>query len=587
MSSVSYVKFEYKFLASLQRIPAAYESKENNLGPEVNKALKSKLFDFYSNDFDTFSFTIKQAKRLIFKTIEDVLINLYSVKGLSASASYKDTVEKHSIPINSHFAMLKAEPLFCIMVSKGNERTLFVFKEFGCNYIPPLLMEGVRSLLHFKQYHYISMVEECAFAAVLNHSNNISDKSLGTNDYTFKDYFISEFGEDEYRAFRDFSIRITGIARSCLGFSIVRPLTPQALFSFKQIVNKELLHFDYCSNIRDILENIPDQSCIEKINTQFFRKKYYMAVLNESQWQDSLREDCLFSESFLTAEWLRQSLPSNEGTDLTVVALGYFKAIEEFLFSFIACFAGEKNKWIDTHDAHKGSIRNSSYKQDWQSYLTISILSNKKKYIMMERMINFIFDFDDLLIETSVKSALLTALKSIKPLRNDFFHKGNLHDIHIVDQIRKYTFIIFYLLLGSMRTTSTSHEILGIPTDEDHFQLLCSYVELHTNSSYYLDLGDGKLSVAIGQPDENVQYSQSGNAYFSGIHFNLLVGFPASERILTIKAASTSTKRKLCFTRQNVPNRIYKGSMIACSTGFDLGGPQTLIWENGTFIGDI
>lgn len=581
LNLVSYSDFENKLYTALKRIPINYKAEQDAVPLDADKALKSKLFDFYGESHATYAFALKQAKDLLSSMIEDILIQLYENKEITATGDY-NTSTGERCRLVTLFKEIKAEPLFCVVTNKGNARILFLFKEFGCHYVPRWFIEQIVFRLQITKYHYVSMVEECSYAAVSNHNSDTSDRSRGTNDYSFKDYFISEFGESEYIKFREFSNRATQMIKNYMGFSIVKSLTPQALFNFKQVVDKEICSFDYCGNLLGVV----DQSCIDRLNTQFFGKKYYMAVLSDSKWQNNLREYCLFSESFLTAEWLKQSLPTNGRTDLTVVALGYFKAIEELLFAFVTCYAGEKDKWIDTYNMYKDATRNSSYKQGWQSYLMLSTLSDKKEHIMLERMISFISDFDDLFTDISAKNTLLDLLRSIKPLRNGFFHKDNLHDISIVEEARKSTFLIFYLLLGSMRTTANCYEILGIPENEDHFQMLCGYVDQHVRSAYYLDYGDGKLSVTIGQNDKKVQYDQAGNAVYSGVYFNLLIDFPISEKILTIASIGTMAKEKLCFNSKSVPHRIYKGTLVPCAEGFDLAESQTLIWENGVFMGD-
>lgn len=42
-----------------------------------------------------------------------------------------------------------------------------------------------------------------------------------------------------------------------------------------------------------------------------------------------------FSESLITAEWLYDSMKKAQAIDLTVIGMGYFKAVERVLFELI------------------------------------------------------------------------------------------------------------------------------------------------------------------------------------------------------------------------------------------------------------
>lgn len=62
-----------------------------------------------------------------------------------------------------------------------------------------------------------------------------------------------------------------------------------------------------------ILEKID----FEELQQRYFNKKLFLAMLSNRD----------FAESFITSEWLYDSMKKAQAIDLTVIGTGYFKAI--------------------------------------------------------------------------------------------------------------------------------------------------------------------------------------------------------------------------------------------------------------------
>ena len=66
----------------------------------------------------------------------------------------------------------------------------------------------------------------------------------------------------------------------------------------------------------------PDYS---KIFDRFSERDYFLSLVYGK----------IYSESLVTAAWLYDSMKQAQAIDLTVIAMGYFKAAEQFIFSLI------------------------------------------------------------------------------------------------------------------------------------------------------------------------------------------------------------------------------------------------------------
>ena len=62
-----------------------------------------------------------------------------------------------------------------------------------------------------------------------------------------------------------------------------------------------------------------------KMRQQFIERKHFLLMLGNHD----------FAESFITAEWLRDSMKKAQAIDLTVIGIGYFKTVEQLLYEIL------------------------------------------------------------------------------------------------------------------------------------------------------------------------------------------------------------------------------------------------------------
>ena len=202
---------------------------------------------------------------------------------------------------------------------------------------------------------------------------------------------------------------------------------------------------------------------------------------------------------------------------------------------------------------------------------------------MMERMIYFLNDYNDLFSDNCVRDYLVERLKEIQQLRNGYFHKENLSDMDIVKKAREDAFIIYLLLFGSMNTTEKIKKLMGIPSEIIHFELLCDYVSCNCHMSYYFE-NNGEMVLAIGQQDDGVIYSRDGKATYTGVYFNIITGKSCEDKVLSLEEIANNPKQKIKFDANSVPETIYKGSFIPDKDGILVSGPIKKIWDKGRFL---
>lgn len=217
-------------------------------------------------------------------------------------------------------------------IKKDNDREiLYIFKEYGIgNQLPEMLLQQILKDVGAKYYRYISLVEDDAFSEVLNHNDNKGDPGRGTGIYSLKYFFEETFGKDEYEKFKKYADLFTKEVRNYFDFSVVKTLKPNTLYNFKKTVRDNILEFDVSKLDAD---NRLSQEQREYLRKRFIDDNLYELLVGKSD----------FAQSFMSVEWLYDSLSDAGNIDLTAIAMGYFKAVEQILFKFICLHTVERD----------------------------------------------------------------------------------------------------------------------------------------------------------------------------------------------------------------------------------------------------
>ena len=261
--------------------------------------------------------------------------------------------------------------------------------------------------------------------------------------------------------------------------------------------------------------------------------------------------------------------------DLTSIAMGYFKAIEQFLYYFIAL-----------HTLEKDSVERKIYTGRRLEYLTDNLLSDetKVKNINLKALTRFFGDFDngryyvrnkDLLasgISDETYHFILETLSDLPRLRNGYFHKHNLCNWNEVENSRNCTLLIFYLLLGGYTFSESNLKELGVvQTETDGFYQLCEYINNKFDKFpdfnipiYYFKEECDKYDFYFAEKDDYIEYSTTGVPKYSGVYFR------------------RADIAKYKFTKSSIPYEIWEGTLSICKEEFNIipSGPQKMIYKN-------
>ena len=383
--------------------------------------------------------------------------------------------------------------------------------------------------------------------------------------YSLKQIFNMFFDYDEYDIFKSYTEKLAEKVKDYYGFQIVRTLSQNNLYSYRKVIEATLLKIDLSK--LDVKNRISsDQK--EILDKHFYNN--YRLLIGTSD----------FAQSFITAEWLYWSLQSACNVDLTSIAMGYFKAIEQFLYYFIAL-----------HTLEKDSVERKIYTGRRLEYLTDNLLSDetKVKNINLKALTRFFGDFDngryyvrnkDLLasgISDETYHFILETLSDLPRLRNGYFHKHNLCNWDEVENSRNCTLLVFYLLLGGYNFSESNLKELGVvQTETDGFYQLCEYINnmlyKFPDSNipiYYFKEECDKYDFYFAEKDDYIEYSTTGVPKYSGVYFR------------------RADIAKYKFTKSSIPYEIWEGTLSICKDEeFKIIplGPQKIIYKNGEFF---
>ena len=254
-----------------------------------------------------------------------------------------------------------------------------------------------------------------------------------------------------------------------------------------------------------------DDSQKATIDSQF--RKYYLGLTGVKD----------YAISFMTAEWLYESLNGAGTIDLTSIALGYFKSVEQLLFKFISLHTYEK-------DQKKRTMLINGNK----TLVTNTYLSENRDNITMANLTGFLrYEKNRELLREEINDETYLYIKQvlgeIKELRNGYLHKDNIvgedaweHITHIKDT----AYLTVYLLLGAYQYSADDRLLMGIieAAPLSDAEQLCRYIhgisigETITEIPVFF-INDNLKEPFFAHMDEKSEFDINGNIHHSGIYF--------------------------------------------------------------------
>lgn len=502
-------------------------------------------------DADQYSFIMEEAKKSALETIITTVYSLLGAYGIDAK------------PVQLSANDVKFATTFV------HNNTIYIFRRFGIkNRYPDEVIEKLKEALGVSDYKYIIPMEGEAFAEVINHDDNEADPSRGTHSYTLQYFFSEFFPEGEYDEFKKYYDKYAKAVRKYFGISVVKTLQPNTLFSYKQNVRDALREFNYQAELRKICPK-PYLSYKQKseLEKQFFMQGYSATLTGKLP----------FATCFMTAEWLYDSLKETGGSiDYSAVSMGFFKALEQFLYDFIGYHTTEKD----------GKPREIQFVRDGD-YVAFSdkIYKEEKSHFTIGAMASFLKDprQADLFnpnIESYTKKIIGMLLSKASVSRNGYFHKDNIERWNKVEQDRTLTYLLFYLILGAYMFDGDAFAHFGFeaPAEKDDAEKLFEYFhkksfagEALERPILYFGEDKDKNEYFIPTHDSHIEYDNYGDPKYSGMYYYLI---GKSEFIHKID-------------RGNLPDVVCEGRFILGRTlpiSVTLTGPEKVVFKDGVFL---
>lgn len=393
---------------------------------------------------------------------------------------------------------------------------------------------------------YVYLVYNHAFLQLINHNDEGASPGRSHNLYSLQWFWETFFGKEEYETFEKCVKAFVQRVKEHLGYTCVKSLTTNALINFKRITEKSILSFPYNSMVNLDID-------YPNIKRQFVDDKYYYLLLGTSD----------VSESLTSAEWLYDSIKKAKAIDLTAIAIGYFKSIEQLLYYLLLIHIDEGKK----------------YKVNEHNPLIPLTKSNLNENITIGSMAWFIKRNMDLLrddLSIPTKEYVKEKIFQYANLRNGYTHKHNIHDWRLIEQIRNETYVVAFLVVGAFKYTKGQLRKMGMPdlSPYDDYYRLCEYVDYYSGNLFCLEKKDGLQYWCIGCPDMKKEIIDNSSVRYSSVYFRFFD--PENKQVFGIERnglPKTIYLGKLTFGRDN---NIEIQQQIVCK-----------IFEDGKFMGPL
>lgn len=261
--------------------------------------------------------------------------------------------------------------------------------------------------------------------------NNNVPQDAPSKAILLADFILEVFGKDELNRFELAMVNFSAEMQDTIGYQITKIGNERALKDLREQLDTDLLHFEY-SEIRELKAETSGPYIEDDVYytiAERFKFNYKLLLGNSD-----------FAVSFLTSEWLYRQHSTMANLDNTFMVAGYLKSIEQILWDIISTVAVGKyigssrigDDDVDKNDTMLGSLKcflNYSSNQE----LFNTAFGEDAKHV--QRYLNYQLD------------------SWITKNRNGYFHKHNMSEEQ-VGEIRKQTYFLYFLILGSLHLTN-------------------------------------------------------------------------------------------------------------------------------------
>ncbi len=551
-------------------------------------------------DYEQYSFLMREGSECVYQAICKTILDLALMYGIAHE--HVICQRRDSYQYFGKSGCGPATPLghgravHAFYIESSGDSSVFVIKEFGIGErLPSDIEKNIKGAFQVSSLIYVSLVERGAEKEDLSHKGNIIDIGKFLRD---------QFGAEEEARFFDYFEQLKARTNDVFGLKITKTLQYMELEAFRTDLLKNVRERSYPINVMGRVLNDKQRAVIER---HYLEEGRCRATVGGTD----------FATSFITAEWLYSSLRGAANMDFTPVALGYFKALEQFLVSLISVLSSlddgiTRKLYVGTWDDDRiyWKVNGCLDKTRWipvvEKHVDVTpiLFTEGFRYVLdLGRLTRFFGDWDKrnntfysrnkgllhLDIEDETYEAIILTLQRLREMRNGYLHKDNLHEWAEVEKARNELYTVFYLMLGSYRLDERAMarlDVLG-PKCSDDFDGLCVYIDQASRKK--LD-PPGVPVFYFGQDahlgDFYLACPADGDPVID--RFGRVVSYPGA----CFRRAWSKTGYDLKITIENLPPAIREGRLLfgtddSGAIKFDLTGAEKTVFEKGQFLGKL
>lgn len=369
--------------------------------------------------------------------------------------------------------------------------------------------------------------------------------ATGNKNYlNITDFFEIYFGSEEKELFikknKEYNIK----KNEYIGLHVLKTLSDKSSISLRRIFEKRLLDFHYekllnkkyyyKSGYRELKEND-----YKKIYKQFIDNKFYRLLLYNKE----------IAESLITAEWLYDTLKNAQAIDLTPIAVGFLKAVEQVIFTMISLYKDKNDCNGIPYMLKERNVKN-------RIPLTQESITNECVDTTMGAFFTFYNYYCRSILSEDIskfsKQFVSYAISNYTGIRNGYLHKHNITNWDTINMIRDEAYYLFFLVIGSQRLTDDDCSKLKLDKIKSmtDFDLLCEFIDYHTYSGdiFLLKNTNGICHWAVPIKNLKIDIYDDNFVKYSELCFKLF----------NIEEERFDGKR-IVFNESNLPNEILIG----------------------------
>ncbi len=379
-------------------------------------------------------------------------------------------------------------------------------------------------------------------------------------------FFEKNFSKEEYELFLQKILPAIEKANAIIGFETIPRLSLRYLSDFKVSIDYFLCNNDFENDHFRLLPDSKGKKNLEErnfstndyaiMNSNFQKKRLYKALLGKEE----------FAKCFITAEYQYQIFKQGYNIDYTVVACGYFKAVEQLIYKLLLInldYPDEERLWIKKQSKNK-RIPDDDFRQNPKNKKYYQVVFRKEYKedfdLGLGSMCWFLYDnTGGWLISAQGRETACEFMDNFRnEARNGYFHKDNIDDFEVVSCIRTNAILIMYSLLGGYKLTGNyQSDLAELGIADDSFDRLYKEIqELPRGMCEFIIYNKGQEPIKAYRyfEQEAPAYDADGSVGQSRVKFVAVDEFKSTEYERSM--CGLYAEREFYIQKDKIPEKI-------------------------------